>query len=140
VRQVGYKSHGKKAVSEEAFYECVSVDLFDTSSRVPCLADKVELPAPERLSPDSDIPSLFIVVAHIPSETGPMSVGPDADGLMRRPFLESRRTRRGDGVEVTPSTRELDTTPSTLVRTQATATRCASRFSSRSGRSKTSLH
>ena len=80
VRQVGYKHHGKKAVSEEAFYECVSVDLFDTSSRVPCLADKVELPAPERLSPDSDIPSLFIVVAHIPSETGPMSVGPDADG------------------------------------------------------------
>ena len=34
VRQVGYKHHGKKAVSEEAFYECVSVDLFDTSSRV----------------------------------------------------------------------------------------------------------
>jgi hypothetical protein len=107
VRQVGYKSHGKKAVSAEAFYECVSVDLFDTSSRVPCLADKVELPAPERVSPDSDIPSLFIVVAHIPSETGPMSVGPDADGLIRRPFLESRRTRRGDGVEVTPSTRRL---------------------------------
>ena len=28
-----------------------------------------------------------------------MSVGPDADGFVRRPFLESRRTRRGDGVE-----------------------------------------
>ena len=33
-----------------------SVDLFDTSSRERCLADKVELPAPERRSPDSDIP------------------------------------------------------------------------------------
>lgn len=80
VRQVGYSKHGKKAKSQEAFYEAVSVDMYDTASRIPCLADKLELPTPERLSPDPAIPSLFVVVAHIPSETGPMSVQPDADG------------------------------------------------------------
>lgn len=83
IRQLGYKQSKKKAPSSESFYEVVAVDLFDTESRQHSMAATMELPTPERASPDDHIPSLFVVNAMIPSETGPMRVKPDADGRLR---------------------------------------------------------
>ena len=80
IRQLGYAKSKRKAPSVEAFYEVVAVDLFDTEARVGRMAERLELPAPARPSPDADVPALYVVNAMIPSETGPMRVRVDADG------------------------------------------------------------
>ncbi|KAJ8608819.1 hypothetical protein CTAYLR_009360 [Chrysophaeum taylorii] len=80
IRQVGYAKSKRKAPSEDAFFQVVSVDLFDTDARVNRMSDHVSFALPTVKSPDPDVPSLFVVNAQIPSETGPLRVKLDADG------------------------------------------------------------
>ena len=80
IRQKGYAKTKRKAPSDDAFYEAVAVDFFDTEARVMDMASKLALPEPARPSPDPLIPALYVVNAQIPSETGPMRVKHDADG------------------------------------------------------------
>lgn len=80
IRQPGYAKSKRKAPSDKAFFEVVAVDLFDTDARVGRIFEQVVLPVPAFESPDPDVPSLFVVNAQIPSETGPIRVKLDADG------------------------------------------------------------
>lgn len=80
IRQLGYMKSKRKAPSEPAFFEVVSVDLFDTDTRVNTMSEHLELPTPVTSSPDPDVPSLFVVNAQIPSETGSIRTKLDADG------------------------------------------------------------
>lgn len=80
IRQPGYAKNKRKAPSDAAFFQVVSVDLFDTEMRVNQISDHVLFPKPAVESPDPHIPSLFVVNAQIPSETGPLRVKLDADG------------------------------------------------------------
>lgn len=54
--------------------------MFDAGARVAEMGSLLELPPPARVSPDSDVPALFVVVAQVPSETGPLKAKHDADG------------------------------------------------------------
>lgn len=80
IRQPGYAKNRRKAPSDTAFFQVVSVDLFDTELRVNQISEHVLFPKPAVESPDPHIPSLFVVNAQIPSETGPFRVKLDADG------------------------------------------------------------
>lgn len=80
LRQRGYAKSKRKAPSGNAFFEVVSIDLFDTETRVDKMSEHVAFPSPAVISPDSEVPSTFVVNAQVPSETGPLRVKLDADG------------------------------------------------------------
>lgn len=80
LRQVGYSHNRQKAPSSEAFYRVVYAQVFDTNQRVEAIADILDLAEPTVISPDPDVPSLFIVDAQLPSAVGPLRVHEDADG------------------------------------------------------------
>lgn len=80
LRQVGYNHKRHKAPSSEAFYRVVYAQVFDTNQRIEAIADVLDLAEPTFISPDPDVPSLFIVDAQLPSTVGSLRVHEDANG------------------------------------------------------------